>query len=92
MIKLIKLCFIGCLILRVTFVSVDYQNYQDYITALKEIEEWYSNIDKTIDLSGCTMREVVKQLHDILQLRAHGKVGTSQEDSYQAVLQVNDVV
>lgn len=93
MIKLIKLCLVCCLMLRVTFVEADIKNYQEYIAALKELEEQYKAIDKTIDLSGCTMREVVKHLHDILQTRAHSKIGTAQEeDSYPALLKVNEVV
>lgn len=68
MIKLTKLCFVCCLTFRATFVKADYQSY---ITALKELEEQYYGMDKTIDLSGCTMREVVKQMHDILKLRVH---------------------
>lgn len=93
MIKLIKLCFVCCLIFRATFVEADYENYEKYIEELKELEERYRNVDKTIDLSGRTMREVVKRLHDILQTRAHSKIGTSQEqDSHPALLKVNGVV
>ena len=91
MIKLIKLCFVCCLIFRATFVEADYQNYEKYINELKELEERYRNVDKTIDLSGCTMRQVIIQLRDILRMRIHNPIGASRkQDSYPALLKVND--
>ena len=69
------------------------------------MEKKYGSIDKPendkriIVLSdpdagiNSTMREVIMQLRDILQLRANAKIGTSQEeDSHPALLKVNGVV
>lgn len=99
MVKLIKLCFVCCLIFRATFVSADYQKYKEYIEALVELEQKYRPVDKskedkrTIELSGRTMGYAINKLRDILRLRADTKIGTSQEgDSHPALLKVNGVV
>lgn len=93
MIRLVKLCFVCCLIFRATFVGADYENYKKYIEELKELEERYKNVDKIIDLSGYTMREVISRLHDMLRIRIHNQIGTSRrEDSHPALLKVNNVI
>lgn len=96
MIKLIKLCFICCLIFRATFVEADYQKYKEYIEELAKLEQKYRDVDKMIDLSDYTMSRVINMLHSILQLRAHTQIGIPQKEpkgeSHPALLKVNGVV